>query len=217
MWMNEGKSMSALGTKKRDVFADAKRNFDHMVTEHEMTILRDDELYRHIRCRRPGTSLCGWDLITWPGHLVVTGDVESFHFAREADMFGFFEMCGNEHGINPDYWGEKIQGSAKWRTHSPELFTQLVVEHFWERRHSYEGDTAALWRAIREDVLIHAEYAVAARDALMSFEHWDRQAGTFEFSDAWEWSFLDADWHYLRSLHAIVWGIRKYRAAKAQS
>ena len=151
------------------------------------------------------------------GHLVVTGDVESFHFAREADMFGFFEMCGNEHGINPDYWGEKIQGSAKWRTHSPELFAQLVVEHFWERRHSYEGDTAALWRAIREDVLIHAEYAVAARDALMSFQHWDRQAGTFEFSDAWEWSFLDADWHYLRSLHAIVWGIRKYRAAKAES
>ncbi|MBW0294032.1 hypothetical protein ATN37_25560 [Rhodococcus sp. MH15] len=219
MWMNEGKSMSAVGTKRRDLLAHAKREFDLSVTEHEMTILRDDELYRHLRFRKPGTGLYGWDLITWPGHLVVTGDLESFHFARIDDMFGFFAGSGHESegGINPHYWGEKIQGTSQWREFSSEIFKQFVVEDFWERRHDYEGDVVELWRSIKDDVLDYTEFESEARSALHNFRHRGLRGGDFEFFDTWEWSFTDYDVHYLRSLHAIVWGIRKYRAAKAES
>ncbi|MDV6271087.1 hypothetical protein [Rhodococcus globerulus] len=211
--------MSAVGTKKRDLLAHAKREFDLSVTEHEMTILRDDEQYRHIRFQKPGTSIYWFDLITWPYHLVISGDLEAFHFSREEDMFGFFAGSGSsyEHGINPHYWGEKIQGSAKWRVYSPELFTQLVVEDFWERRHDYEGDVVELWREIKDGVLEYAEFESEARSALHNFRHLDIKGGDFEFYDTWEWAFTDYDIHYLRSLHAIVWGIKKYRAAKAQS
>jgi len=193
--------------------ADSKRLFKTYVSKHEMTILRDDEQYRHIRFKSPSSSIGWFDLVTWPYHLVISGDFESFHFSREEDMFAFFEMCGDEHGINPGYWGEKIQGTSPFRTHSPELFTQLVVEYFWARRHDYRGNVVELWRAIREEVLENADYQTPARDALMGFRHWDRDADDFTFDDAWEWNYTDYDFHYLKSLHAIVWGIQQYRAA----
>ena len=133
-------------------------------------------------------------------------------------MFGFFASSGHESegGINPYYWGEKIQGTSQWRVFSPERFTQLVVEDFWERRHDYEGDVAGLWRAIRDDVLAWSEDEHEARTALHNFRHRDLEyvtAADFEFYDTWEWSFTDYDVHYLRALHAIVWGIKQYRAA----
>ncbi|MDZ7910436.1 MAG: hypothetical protein U5O16_01095 [Rhodococcus sp. (in: high G+C Gram-positive bacteria)] len=38
---------------------------------------------------------------------------------------------------------------------------------------------------------------------------------SYELSaDAWEWDFTDFDYHYLKSLHAIVFGIAQYREAK---
>ena len=206
---------------RRDLLAHAKREFDLSVTEHEMKILHEDGQYRHLRFQKPGTSIYWFDLITWPYHLVISGDLEAFHFSREEDMFGFFASSGHksEGGINPHYWGEKIQGSSPWRVFSPERFTQLVVEDFWERRHDYEGDVVELWRAIREDVLAWSEDEHEARTALHNFRHRDLKnmtAADFEFYDTWEWSFTDYDVHYLRSLHAIVWGIKQYRAAKAE-
>ncbi|NHP18656.1 hypothetical protein G8767_34765 [Rhodococcus sp. IC4_135] len=201
--------------------ASVKREFDLSVTEHEMKILHEDGLYRHLRFRRPGTGIYGWDLITWPGHLVISGDLESFHFSRDADMFDFFATSGHrsEGGINPHYWGEKVEGTSQWRTFSPELFIKLVVEDFWERRHDYAGDVVALWRAIREDVLAWSEDESEARNALHNFRHRDKRNldADFEYYDSWEWPLLDYDRHYLRSLHAIVWGIQKYRATRASA
>lgn len=199
---------------------------------HRVAVLRDDGLYRHVRFQEPGTSIWHFDLITWPGHLVITGDLVDFHFARDSDMFEFFR--GPVGRISPHYWAEKLRGPVRSKSYSVERTKQRVFEHFWERRTEFAGQSAALWRAIREDVLAwHVlESEDCARAALRDFR-FDvardaapardfvpqrvprRSRETFEFYDSWEWELQDWDFHFLVSLHAIVWGINQYDRARA--
>ncbi|AXN51269.1 hypothetical protein DSM43518_04811 [Mycobacterium marinum] len=209
---------------------------------HQMAVLRDEGLYRHIRFAEPGTSIWRFDLVTWPGHLVITGDLEDFHFARLADMFEFFR---NPVGyINASYWAEKLRGPTRYKSYSPDRFKQRVFEYFWESRAWTPGPHRPLWQAICDRVLsddvIHDE--CTARQALSNFrfhlindplpsepvedfrphriqrpaQPTHRAAcDIFEFTDSWEWDFREYDYHFLVSLHAIVWGINQYDRAKA--
>ncbi|NKS58942.1 hypothetical protein GS504_15930 [Rhodococcus hoagii] len=189
-----------------------RRQFEAETREHAMTALRDDGLYRHLRFAKPGTSIWHFDLVTWPGHLVICGDIGSWHFARLPDMFEFF---GTRQALSPDYWGEKLQGSAPHTRYSPERFRQHVVQAFWDSRHEREQNTP-LWREIRDSVLIHDDNEHDAREAVRDFEYLpENPAEDFQFDDAWEWALDDFDHHYLLALHAIVWGIRQYRTAEA--
>src|SRR3954466_1726422 len=74
---------------------------------HEVTVLHDDGLYRHLRFRSPDHSAYWFDLITVPGCLIFRGDGDSFVFSRTEDMFGFFRSS-REGSINPTYWSEKL-------------------------------------------------------------------------------------------------------------
>ena len=178
---------------------------------HQMTVLRDDGLYRHIRFQEPGTSIWYWDLVTWPGHLVVTGDLEDFHFARAADMFEFFRSSVGY--INPSYWAEKLRGPVQSKVFSPEKFKRLVYEYFRYWCEHEDGPHRPLWQAIRDEVLTDGYCDICddsrAHHLLMEFRH-----GDFEFTDSWEWDLRDYDYHFLVSLHAIVWGINQYDQAR---
>ena len=99
----------------KDQACTEKRFLDN-VAHHDMTILRNDGVDRHLRFRKPGTIIYGFDLITWPGHLCITGDCGTYVFSRVDDMFCFFRMSINDFNhhkdravnINPGYWGEKL-------------------------------------------------------------------------------------------------------------
>lgn len=195
----------------------AAKMFAVSTTEHQMTVLHDDGVYRHIRFAKPGTGLYHWDLVTWPGHLCIDGDLESFTFSREHDMFGFFAMDRGR--INPGYWAEKITNrSIQTRVYSPETAKTEVVREFLEMRRYMSDDTAPAWRDLRETVL--DEYTIGdeslTHDALARWSFTDTgSCETWEFSDTWEWDLRDWDHHYLTACHAIAWGIQQYRAAKA--
>lgn len=60
------------------------------VAAHQIHVLRDDGVHRHIRFKRPGTYCMQFDLITWPGYLCYTGDMGTYVFNRLEDMFEFF-------------------------------------------------------------------------------------------------------------------------------
>ncbi|CAE6900795.1 hypothetical protein [Paraburkholderia domus] len=93
-------------------YACPKEQFLRDVGEHVLTVLRDDGVDRHLRFRKPGTGCYGFDLITWGGHLLITGDCGSFLFRRLHDMFEFFRCDQRREpdglGINPQYWSEKL-------------------------------------------------------------------------------------------------------------
>jgi len=52
------------------------------VASHQMHIIQNDGVNRHIRFSKPGTSCYHFDLITWPGHLCYTGDMGTWGIAK---------------------------------------------------------------------------------------------------------------------------------------
>lgn len=83
--------------------------FARDTAHHQLTVLHDDGLYRHLRAQKPGSSTFWFEIATWPGSLAIRGDYgDSYVFSRTDDMFGFFRRNGNTLGINPGYWAEKL-------------------------------------------------------------------------------------------------------------
>ena len=200
----------------------AARRFVADASDHEMTVMHDDGLYRHLRFQKPGTGIYHFDLITWPGYLAITGDVAAFTFVREQDMFPWFASGGD---INPGYWSEKITAQdkhggaqefspAKFRRHVADAVREHIAEAGLDREQA-----RALWQAINADVLDESEYEQSARPALNDFTHrnysTEHKDAVFDGGDldAWDWDTRDFTWSFLWSCCAIRWGIQQYRAA----
>ena len=79
------------------------RDVDH----HNMSVMHESGVYRHLRFRQPDTGNMWFDLVTWPGFLTISGDMGTWTFARLPDMFEFFR--DSKLRINCDYWAEKLQ------------------------------------------------------------------------------------------------------------
>ncbi|MGX6513281.1 hypothetical protein [Rhodococcus sp. SJ-2] len=187
----------------------AAEYFKVSTADHEMAILHDDGVYRHIRCAQPGTGIWSWNLVTWPGHLAISGDLESYTFSREHDMFGFFQIHGA--GINPHYWSEKItnyDAQRGTRKFCSEKAKAVVVREFLEQRHYRSGDTADAFRDLRINVLDEIDNYDQSLfyNAVDSWSYDD-----YLFHDTYEWDVKDYDDHFLYACHAIAWGIAKYR------
>jgi hypothetical protein len=196
-------------TVSNDYHPEALQRFNRDVEDHELTVLLDQGLYRHLRFKEPGTSMYYFDIITTPGQLTIRGDMGTYVFAREMDMFPWF----NGSYVNAGYWGEKLQAIDKqggYKEHDEELFKQYIFEDFWERREDYD-DAAAIWAEIRENMLgrwVDRSSASACWELMDGFK-----SHGFTYSDAWEHTFKRYTFHYLWCCHAILWGIQQYNAA----
>lgn len=172
--------------------------------KHEMNVRHDDGLYRHLVFKQPGSSFYWYELITWPGHLTIQGDMGCYVFARVDDMFEFFEGPY----INAGYWGEKLQAHSGYRQYSEHITRKLVVEDFDDRKDGFD-DAHAIWSAIEDEILAEdvVPFEDLVRDALTNF----RYSG-FEFFDVWEWDLRDYTVQFLWCCHAIQQGIKQYRS-----
>lgn len=176
------------------------------VTRHEMTVLRHEGLYRHVRFKRPETGCMRFDLLTWPGYLAYTGDMGTFVFSRIADMFEFFRAspnAGSRLPINLGYWHEKLDaidrqdGSYKW---SQERFEERIREAL------DEGDASeAVRRAAEHEVIKLPDGEYESMRAAIDFEH----AG-FRFRDFWETNCHEYTHRFIWCCYALVWGIRQF-------
>jgi hypothetical protein len=176
--------------------------------DHQIKVLHDDGLYRHLRFMAPKTSEYWFEIVTWPGSLAIRGDVgEDYVFTRVEDMFTFFR--GRE--INPHYWAEKLGGGRRSvKEYSEKLLRQRVVEQFvsdarWGGVPAGTGKSLRTW-VLNEDLGDEHE----ARNTVESFAH-----RGYEFSDVWEWDFHDYEPQFLWCCYALVWGIGQYDVAKA--
>lgn len=216
------------------------------VADHRMIVKLDHGVHRHIVFQQREHSWNNrFELITYPGKLVISGDRGAHVFSRMYDMFQFFRSNGNEHGINPHYWAEKLpDGRRSVQEYSEDTLKQLVSEYverwpdeYEELQHQYElakqrwDDAKKLGRRplgvaaeprppktleeIRELI------ADAEADGSTMYEEGARQLlseleGIGVVSDTFEWDLSDWDYHFLWYLHAIAWGVRQYdNAVKA--
>lgn len=69
---------------------DPKKDFLKRSEKLQMTIVKDDGVFRHLSFRDPEHNHGWFTVTTFPGHLVVVGDYGSYVFARVEDMFEFF-------------------------------------------------------------------------------------------------------------------------------
>jgi hypothetical protein len=191
----------------RDDYAEIQARFARDTAHHEMTVLHDDGLYRHLRFWRPDHGEYWFDLVTWPFNLVVKGDMGSFHFSRfGADTEEMFRLFRGRTHINPGYWAEKLcAGRSDADEYSEEKFREVVLEQVAHDR---------VLTALVETEILESDdvsYEDGARNLLNFFQH-----ESFQFSDTWELNFHDWTVQYLWCCHAIVWGIQRYDAAKAK-
>jgi hypothetical protein len=189
-------------------YPEIKSRFVRDTANHQMMVLHDDGLYRHLRftSRPQGYGEYWFDLITWPGRLAMCGDVgDDYVFSRLPDMFKFFR-ADRRWGINPHYWAEKLGGGRRSvKEYSEDLLRQRVVEQFVNDAR-WGGVPAGTGKHLRTWVLdedLGDEHT--ARNVLEDFAFQG-----YEFKDVWEWDFHDYEPSFLWACHAIAWGIARY-------
>ncbi len=203
-------TQSPVKAKTTDRYAQAREHFERDTAEHEMTVLHDDGLYRHLRFATPGSFMYGYDLITWPGHLAINGDIDSgYTFARREDMTLFFASGPD---INPDYWAEKITNSAAragTRVYSEDRFHAAVEQAFENSALEEDPEREAQIRAAWAE---HIEFKDLNCEDVAHIALRDFDAEGFQFYDWWEWDLRAWDYHFLLCCFAIRAGVEKYRA-----
>lgn len=192
------------------------------VTDHEMTILHDDDGYRHIQFENPGRWYCRFNLITWPGHLTITGDPGTYTFRAGGDMVRFF---GQPPTIKPQYWAEKLLNPGGWegtKEYSPDKFKEYILNAVAQAPAHH--DKVLLQAAVEAETVEYdsPEDETDARDYLASFVYPDMAtdppaAGRFRFEDTCHWDLSDWSWSYLWCCHAVRWGTSRYLTAREQA
>ena len=181
--------------------------FREATKDHVMTVLREDGLYRHVRFAKPGTGFYHFDLITWPGYLAISGDMDGHIFRRLEDMFQFF---AGDRQINPVYWSEKLctdRGRRGVKEYDEEIFHETVADHIKDYEDEFPGLAAAVQEQVFDEDYGDEDYA---RQLLQDFKH-----EGFEFTDVWEWDFTYYSHHFLWCCYAIQWGVKTYREAES--
>lgn len=203
------------------------------VATHEMKVLHDDGVYRHIRFKRPGTSCMHFDLVTWPGYLAYSGDMGCYVFERLLDMLEFFR--GKPEGalrINLCYWSEKLQAvdgnrrEASAKEFSEEKFRRAINDYRigWMREARdvlTKAQRRDLWEAVQADVLDAIDdegpetgRAMANRFSWRPNTYSRNSERCWHFTDLWEHDFTDYTYRFVWCCYALSWGIRQYDAAK---
>ncbi len=190
------------------------------VSKHAMTIAMDDGVYRHVRFRQPSNSNMWFDVVTWPGVLVIHGDMGSWTFSRVQDMFTFFR--DEKLRINQSYWAEKLQhgthgGRDGARVWSDDLFREQLLNRVKDSGLDGE-DLKAVTDALREEVLCRDnkyELLIAARDFSCKIPSRESERyGKFQFDSCELPDGKEYAYHFVWCLYAIVWAIQQYDATK---
>lgn len=181
------------------------RHFLKNTAEHQLTILHEDGLYRHLRMNKPGSYMWGWDIVTWPGRLAIYGDIgRAGMFARIDDMISFFDvrhypkLGDGSPFINPSYWGEKF--SMDCMVYSPDVFLAEVRQTLEDAEDRDQLDI--------EDIVSSAMYS---SDSECEAVDWLRLHEDVLGSDIWEMRLKDYDYHFILGLYAIVTTVDAYR------
>ncbi|MBY0243513.1 MAG: hypothetical protein K2X55_29835 [Burkholderiaceae bacterium] len=208
------------------------------VAAHEMIVIRDEGVHRHLRFKMPGTRNMCFDLITWPGHLCYTGDMGTYVFQRLEDMFEFFRTDRRRDGrlgINLSYWTEKLiavdgsRAGGKAKEFSDEKFKRVINEYRvgWmrsakERNLLDKEGRRDLWEAVDDDVFgpLQDSGGERALHAAYEFSHRpnsrDALREPWQFDDLWDHDYTEYTFHMVWCCYALAWAIEKYDAARLE-
>ena len=199
--------------------AEILERFKCDVAQHEVKILMDNDCYRHIRCSRPESGNYSFSIATFPGHLVIAGDMGSWTFSRVQDMFKFFRGSSHELGINPSYWAEKLVAVNKQngpRVFDEDAAREWLVKSIEEKIGPEDNDGG---EDDKEDAIAEADGILEDCDSedcfFLKIRDFSSGGITFEYEDFDGCDVMAWSGNYLWCLFAIVWAIGKYDEMKA--
>lgn len=209
--------------------ADVLARFERDVASHTLETLRADGVHRHLRFRKPGTMCMHFDIVTWPGILVITGDMGTSVFTRLNDMFEFFRPSRGERApgeklwINPGYWAEKcIANDGDKEEFSKSRWARIVKERFDSFFESHEELSPAeevakaeLWEQVERDVIDTAESVESALAVSGGFQPECEEFKNFELNEMWDYTLTDYRFHFIWRLYAISYAIEQFDALQA--
>lgn len=160
---------------------------------HQLTVLHDQGLYRHLRWAVPGSGINAVEITTIPGALFVSGDMGSWSFQRHGtdDLLrtGFF-TGGPRYG----YWASKCEAADRrvgLREFSPEALKATVDSYIEDWA---DGDESARFNLGQEtETILEAETVEDAFERLAGFSyaglHFDDvdDASVTEFTFQYRW------------------------------
>ena len=201
-----------------DAIARTKKQFEASTTEHQMTVLLDNTEngtpHRHLRFAKPGTNIWSFDLVTWPGHLAISGDLQDHTFRRLHDMVDFFR---GERPINPFYWGEKLVAEGQRTAYGKvdydhDSFRERLMDWVdeWVECMDLRGeDVKGFFGAVYSELDVDHCSSDEAYRALCDF-HWSCGSKEIRVYSPGEWEFGGYDHHFLLACHAIQYGVNRY-------
>ncbi len=209
----------------REAEEKARDRFISDCGDHRMSVVHDQGLYRHLTFAAP-RSLDRFEVITWPGHLTINGAHGTWTFARIVDMFDFFRSSRGLTGINPHYWGEKLQGglacgNVLTEEYDSDTFHALVREYvndFAEGSDWPEETIADLRTEVAQQVTddwLDWTHEAGARALLDQFE-FRTASHRFRFEEAWEWDLCVPSSHFLWSCWAVAFAVDQYDQAHVE-
>lgn len=206
----------------------AKQAFGKDTANHQMTVLLENDVYRHLRFRKADCSSYWFDIVTWPGMLTINGDMGTYSFSRLPDMFEFFRTDADRgDGINPGYWAEKLQSMCTFgglKHFQEEKFNRAVMSDVveWIRRNrdrTSKDERRELWNSVVSEVidLDDDESGSRRKTAAYDFHHRVNAGLSFEFIDFWEHNLTDYSFHFYWCLYAIAWAVKQYDQSKLEA
>lgn len=189
------------------------------VAGHEMKVVMDNGVNRHLIFSKGGSSAYYFGLVTWGGHLCIYGDMGTYVFTRLPDMFEFFraDSRGNDRlYINSGYWAEKCVSDSKFKgltKFDKDAFRAAVVYRYseWVRsyRDRYDAKTRSdLRQQLRDDVLCNADET--EYDAVRSAMDFYHAPTKFRMDDFYESNIREFTYNFIWCLYSIAYGIREY-------
>lgn len=190
-----------------------KKYFKNDIKDHQMTVIHDDGVDRHLVFSRPDTGIDMFEIKTWKGYLCFYGDRGDYIFRRLDDMFLFFR----HDDINPSYWGEKLQSISTYGGYekfSIDRFREAVKEDFHTWEFETQGDQSAAWEEVREKVYNQDNdgdgwVAINAARDFKSTEH--KNVFGYDFAERGCPEYTHA---FIWCLYALIYAIKTYDKAK---
>lgn len=198
-------------------YPDVTARFEAETKQHEMTVLLDQGLYRHLKFQGPRNELYWFEIVTAPGQLTFSGDGDSFVFRATEDMFELFRQSTASGGINAGYWAQKVRtGNAK--SYSRKRFEAQVEKQIAAAEARFPGLRDDVEEEVYDSALYDVSYESSAFMAVLGYEYQapESTGDPFRFRYVYEWDLQDLDWWFLFACHAVVDGIRRYDAWKAE-
>ena len=202
--------------------------FKRDVAHHQLIIVRDDGIHRHLRFQRPGSYCMHFDLITWPGYLCYTGDMGTYVFKRLEDMFQFFRrgVDRQEFNIDLSYWAEKLEAADKGdgiKEFCQAKFDQAVKSDLVEwmrnnRDRTSREERRELWDEVMVSVIDAEGDITGSRKQIAAHDFWHQvnPSVSFSFKDFWEHTVTEYTHRFIWCCCALQWGIGVYDQVKEQ-